>query len=169
LLLSSRLRRIGEFAVISLALALVAAPPAGAALAGGYAADPADGVSMTPPLNGNEHFGSTIVNAGTLLLVGVPDANDGLGAVVFINPVNHETRQINAPLEPSHSGPTHFGASVAVIPDVGKCQPPDPTRGANCIPTPNDPLHTPDYLVGAPGADIKTWAAYTSTTAPRTG
>src|SRR5688500_5402216 len=94
---SSRLLRIGVIVVASLSLALIAAPAAGAALAGGYAADPAQGIAM-PGSSANSRFGKVIVNAGGLLLVGVPDANNGDGAVVFLNPVDQQTQRIDAPL-----------------------------------------------------------------------
>jgi hypothetical protein len=163
LLASSSLRRVGGFVVVSLALALVAAPKAGAALAGGYEPNPANGISM-PPLPGGtnagtEQFGTTLVNAGVpgnpdLLLAGVPNVNSGDGAIVFVNPVDGSTRRIQFPTQASHAGtnPTGFGASVALIPDIGKCDP-APGAGKDCRVV-SDPSHTPDYLVGAPGADF---------------
>ena len=151
--MSSRLRRIGVIVVASLALALVAAPAAGAALAGGYTPDPADGMSM-PGGGANTRFGRVIVNVGGLLLVGVPDANNGDGAVVFVNPstVPPETQRINAPLEPSHTAnQTNFGASVLRIPDVGTCIGGLP--GQNCTAS-SIRDGNPEILVGAPGADL---------------
>ena len=78
MLLSSRLRRIGEFAVISLALAFVQTSSAGAALPGGYAATPVDNPAT---VTAGDHFGENVVNAGDVtgdgrddLMVGVPDA-----------------------------------------------------------------------------------------------
>jgi hypothetical protein len=148
---SSRLRRIGVIVVASLALALAAAPAAGAALAGGYTPDPPDGMPI-PGSGTDSRFGRVIVNAGGLLLVGAPDANNGDGAVVFVNPVSGETQRINAPLEPSHTDDrTNFGASVLMIPDVGACVGGLP--GQNCTSTATHDGN-PDFLVGAPGADL---------------
>jgi hypothetical protein len=152
LLVRSRLRHIGELVVVALVLALAAAPSAGAALAGGYSADPAGGIAM-PSASAGDLFGSTVVNAGQLLLVGVPKAAGGEGAVVFVNPADGVTRRINPPLEPSHVGePTAFGASVALIPDIGKCVAAG-SVGAPCTPTQTLDGRA-DYVVGAPGADI---------------
>jgi hypothetical protein len=140
--------------MVWLALALVAAPSAGAAVADGYSPQPAGGVSMPAPTTTDDHFGATMVNAGGLVLVGVPGANSGDGAVVFVNPVSGQTRRIDAPPQASHAGEkAHFGESVAVIPDVGKCLSPPSTRGGDCRST-ADPTHTPDYLVGAPSANL---------------
>jgi hypothetical protein len=152
-LVSRCLRRFGGFAVVSLALPLVAAPGAGAALPGGYAPQPAGGVSMPGTTTTSDSFGKTMVDAGNLILVGVPDANGGDGAIVFVNPSSGQTRRIDAPPQPSHTGSkAQFGASVAVIPNVGKCLT-APTPGGDCRIT-SDPSNTPDYLVGAPGADF---------------
>ena len=149
--MSSRLRRIGVIVVASLALALVAAPGAGAALGGGYAPDPPGGIAI-PGGGTDTRFGRVIVNAGGLLVVGAPDANNGDGAVVFVNPVTSETQRINAPLEPSHvEDRTNFGASVLKIPDVGSCIGGLP--GQNCTASPTRDGN-PEVLVGAPGADL---------------
>lgn len=138
--------------MVALVLALAAAPSAGAALAGGYSAEPAGGIAM-PSASAGDLFGSTVVNAGQLLLVGVPKAAGGEGAVVFVNPADGVTRRVNPPLEPSHVGePTSFGASVALIPDIGKCVAAG-SAGAPCTPTQTLDGRA-DYVVGAPGADI---------------
>jgi FG-GAP repeat protein len=147
---SSLLGRTGVIVVALLALAFVTAQGAGAALPSGYAPTPL----AIPGNSANTHFGETIVNAGHLLLVGVPDANNGEGAVVFLNPLDGEMQRIDAPLEPSRTDgvvPTGFGASVAMIPDIGKCQSGDP--GQDCTSTQAlDGI--PDFLVGAPGANL---------------
>jgi hypothetical protein len=157
-LVSSCFRRFGGFAVFSLALALVAPPSARAALAGGYSPQPMGGVSMPVPTTASDSFGTNMVNAGGLILVGVPDANNGNGAVVFVNPFSGQTRRIDYPQQVNNQGkPVEFGASVAVIPDVGKCQSAPSQRAGYCR-LGSDPTHTPDYLVGAPGADISSSA-----------
>jgi FG-GAP repeat len=155
LLTSSRLRRIGGLVVASFAVALLSAPGADAALAGGYT--PRE-LSEPAPVGTADGFGGTIVTAGGLVLVGVPKANGGDGAIAFINPLTGESRRLDAPLEPSHIGAsTNFGASVAVIPDIGKCLAAPAKRGAACTASPTrDGI--PDYLVGAPGADINSGA-----------
>jgi FG-GAP repeat len=150
LLVSSRLRRIGEFVVVSLSLALMAATSASAALPAGYAPSAVD----LSPAAATDRFGTTMVNAGNLLLVGVPGANGGEGAIVFVNPATGATQRIDVPLEPSHTGdPTNFGASVAMIPDIGRCLSPTTQPGHDCGPTATVDA-VPDFLVGAPGADI---------------
>jgi FG-GAP repeat len=158
-LVCSPFRRIGGFVVVSLLLALVAAPNASAALASDYAPT---AVSMPPQAgdaNGSYLFGSPIVNAAApgnpnLLLVGAPGANNGEGAIVIVNPGDGGTQRIDRPLEPSHVGnPTRFGASVAVIPDIGKCVS-AASPGAACTASPTRD-GVPDFVVGAPGADIR--------------
>jgi hypothetical protein len=134
-------------------MVLICAPSAGAALPVGYDAVPAQGIPLPPPIAA-DHFGTTMVNDGGLLLVGVPGANNGDGAIVIVNPVSGETRRVNAPLEPSHTGrPTAFGASVAVIPDIGKCQSVG-DAGKDCTASANTD-NVPDLLVGAPGGDLR--------------
>jgi FG-GAP repeat len=156
LLVSSCLRRIGGLVVFSLALALMVAPSAGAALPGGYSASPADGIGLPSRTPDDGAFGSTMANLGGLLLVGVPEANAGQGAIVLVNPYDPaQTQRIDVPLEPSRveGEPTHFGASVAAIPDIGKCQQPTTQPGQTCAPTAT-PDGVPDFLVGAPGANV---------------
>jgi hypothetical protein len=150
----SCLRRIGGLFTALCALALVAAPTAGAALSGGYAADPAGGVAMPNP-SPSDHFGTTVANVNGLVLVGVPNANNGEGAVVFVNPTTGETQRILAPLEPSRTegDPTNFGASVAAIPDIGKCPSPTTRPGETCTPSASRD-GVDDFLVGAPGANV---------------
>jgi hypothetical protein len=150
LLVSSRLRRIGECVVVSLSLALMAATSASAALPAAYAPSAVD----LAPAGANDRFGTTMVNGGTVLLVGVPGANGGEGAIVFLNPATGAGQRIDVPLEPSHIGePTSFGASVAMVPDVGKCLLPNTQPGRDCAPTSTADA-VPDFLVGAPGADV---------------
>ena len=132
LLVRNCFRRIGELVVASLALALVAAPCAGAALPGGYTSRFTDN---PPPASGpataGERFGEHIVNAGDFtgdgkddLIVGVPRAPAGgpgvTGKVVFINGVTGETRSVPAPFpQVSHAGAdTDFGAQVATLGDL---------------------------------------------------
>jgi FG-GAP repeat len=155
-LVSSCVRRFGGFAVVSLALALVATPSAGAALAGGYTAQPADGITLPDRTPADGAFGTVMTNLGGLLLVGVPDANNGEGAVVLINPYDtSQTQRIPVPLEPSwaEGAHTHFGASVAAIPDIGRCLVSATKPGDTCTPT-STPDGVPDFLVGAPGANV---------------
>jgi hypothetical protein len=156
-LVSSCLRRFGGFVAFSLALALAAAPSAVAALSAGYSPQPADGVDLPNRQSGDGGFGTTMTSLDGLLLVGVPGASNGEGAVVLIGPGGGEPDRINPPLEPSHIGaPTGFGASVAAIPDIGKCATPA-SKGSSC---PASPIRdgVTDFLVGAPGADIRNGA-----------
>ncbi len=155
LLVSICLRRIGEFVVASLALALVAAPCAGAALPGGYGSTPVDNPSTTSP-TAADRFGANIVNAGDVngdrkddLLVGVPDSPGGLpgvsGKVVF---VDGQTGVPIVTVRPpasdtliSHIGqPTAFGTQVATLGDLN-----------------GDGV--PEHVVSAPGSDISSAAA----------
>src|SRR3954454_8730515 len=94
LIMGCRLRRIGGLVVASCAVALAAATSAGAALPSGYSADPPDGVAM-PSTKPGDHFGTAVANLNGLILVGVPDANNGEGAIVFVNPTTGDTQKIS--------------------------------------------------------------------------
>jgi hypothetical protein len=133
-----------------LALALIAAPGAGAALSAGYTATEAP----NPPASASNHFGANIVDAGDVngdgkddLLVGVPDVPDpgGLpsitGEVVFIDgqtggPIGNPIRPPTSDTLISHTGaPTAFGAQVATVGDLN-----------------GDGV--PEHIVSAPGSDL---------------
>ena len=167
--MSNRFRRIGELVVGLIALALVAAPSAGAALPAGYSRDHGrEPVALT---TAGDHFGANIVNAGDVngdgkddLMVGVPDSPVRLpgvtGKVVFIERRRRAAR--SAPIRPphgdtliSHAGAaTAFGAQVATIGDLN-----------------GDGV--PEHVVSAPGSDISSTAVdmgivYVSTARRRT-
>ena len=145
--MTSRIRRIGAPVVVSLALALAAAPSADAGVPGGYDATPVD----NPPASATagDEFGLHIVDAGDVngdgrddLLVGVPNAPTGLpnitGKVVYVDGLSGGIiRTVGAPFpQVSHAGAnTDFGAQVARLGDV---------TGDG----------VPEQVVSAPGTDV---------------
>jgi FG-GAP repeat len=149
--------------VASFAVALLSAPGAVAALAGGYTPRAAENLS---PNSTSDHFGANMVNAGDVnndgkddLVVGVPDAPNLLslpgisGKVVFVDgQTGNIISTVRPPAAASHAGnPTGFGAQVATIGDLGSCG-----SGAQCqIGAPDG---YPEHVVSAPGADLSSTA-----------